>query len=45
MNRLIIIALLLLVVLLLFRSNLPAVSRRDEQRRVQGMSLANEIGV
>ena len=45
MNRLIIIALLVLVVLILFRANLPSVTRRDEQRRVQGMSLANDISV
>lgn len=39
MNRLIIIALLLLVIVLLFQTNRPTVSRRDEQRRVRGVSL------
>lgn len=40
-----IIALLVLVLLILFQTSRPSVTRRDEQRRVQGMSLSNEIGL
>jgi nitric oxide reductase large subunit len=45
MNRLLIIAILVLVLLLLFRASRPVVTRRDEQRRIQGMSLANDVNV
>lgn len=45
MNRAWIIALLVLVVIILFQANRPSVTRRDEQRRIQGMSLSSEIGV
>jgi hypothetical protein len=45
MNRWWTIALLVLVLFILFQANRPSITRRDEQRRVQGMSLANEIGI
>jgi hypothetical protein len=45
MNRWWIIALLILVLFILFQGKRPVVTRRDEQNRIQGMSLASDIGI